>query len=261
MPERVNDDGGLSGNAQESRGTATAHQLEYSRGLRRRRGDPARRDEGERCAAAAGPRQRPASEWRIMDKSIFFFINHGWANPVLDRIFVWISLWWGFGVPLGLLMLLMFRRRWEHQGTLLWIVLVLLLSFGETGGRMIKHITPQARPCLEMAGEVRQPDPRDHGPCSNGWGGMPSNHALDYFAAATLVAATFRSRRWAIAAFGIAALVALSRIYLGKHYPSQVAAGASIGVVWGLVGARVVHRKLHLSDSGADAEESLSPGF
>ena len=196
-----------------------------------------------------------------MDRSIFFFINHGWANPVLDRIFVWISTWWGFGLPLALLMLLMFRRRWERQGTLLWVFLVLLLSFGETGGRVLKHIASQPRPCLEMAGEVRQPDLRQPGPCKNGWGGMPSNHALDYFAAATLVAVTFRSRRWVLAGFGVAFLVALSRVYLGKHYPSQVAAGASIGVLWGLAVAWVAQWRLHLNDYDADRENSLSADF
>jgi undecaprenyl-diphosphatase len=195
-----------------------------------------------------------------MDRTIFFFINHGWANPVLDRIFVWMSMWWGFGLPLALLMLLLFRRRWERRGTWLWVFLVLLLSFGETGGRLLKHIASQPRPCFEMAGEVRQPDVHDPGPCKNGFGGMPSNHALDYFAAATLVAATFRSRRWALVGFGVALLVALSRVYLGKHYPSQIAAGASIGVVWGLVVARVAHWKLRLTDSDAGAEEALSPG-
>lgn len=196
-----------------------------------------------------------------MDRSIFFFINHGWANPVLDRIFVWISLWWGFGLPLAILMLLLFRRRWERQGTWLWVFLVLLLSFGETGGRLLKHIASQPRPCFEMAGEVRQPGIGYTGPCKNAWDGMPSNHALDYFAAATLVAVAYRSRRWALLGFGIALLVALSRIYLGKHYPSQVAAGASIGVVWGLLVARLAHRKLRLSDSDPAREESLSSGF
>jgi undecaprenyl-diphosphatase len=158
-------------------------------------------------------------------------------------------------------MLLLFRRRWERQGTWLWGFLVLLLSFGETGGRVLKHIASQPRPCFEMAGEVRQPDLRNPGPCQNGEGGMPSNHALDYFAAATLVAATFRSRKWLLTGFGVALLVGLSRIYLGKHYPSQVAAGACIGIVWGLMVARLAHRKLRLSSSDVDRRESLSPGF
>jgi undecaprenyl-diphosphatase len=205
-----------------------------------------------RCDGSRRPDQNPAVEGRHVDRSVFFFINHGWANPVLDRVFVWISTWWGFGLPLGVLMLIVFRRRWERQGMLLWIVLVLLLSFGETGGRLIKHVTLQPRPCLEMAGEVRQPDLSRPGPCKNGRGGMPSNHALDYFAAATFIATAFRSRRWALVGFAVAVLASLSRVYLGKHYPSQVMAGAAIGIVWGLLVARLAQRRLRLFDAAAD---------
>lgn len=186
-----------------------------------------------------------------MDRSVFFFINHGWANPVLDRIFVWISLWWGFGLPLGILMLFVLRRRWRRQGVMLWAVLVLLLSFGETAGRLIKLVTVQARPCWEMADEVRQPDLAQPGPCENGMGGMPSNHALNYFAAATLIAMTFRSRRWAVIGFTVAVLVGLSRVYLGKHYPSQVVTGAAIGIAWGLIVARLATQRLRLPERAA----------
>ncbi len=195
-----------------------------------------------------------------MDKSILLFINHGWANPVLDRFFEWISLWYGFGVPLALFMLLVFRRRWERRGTLLWIFLVLLLTTGETGGRVLKHVASQPRPCFDLAGVVRQPDQRDAGGCEDPQQGMPSNHALDYFAAATVVAATFRSRWWTVCGFGVALLVGVSRVYLGQHYPSQVAAGASLGIAWGFVGARFANRRLRLTARGPRPDELRSAG-
>jgi undecaprenyl-diphosphatase len=195
-----------------------------------------------------------------LDKSILLFINHGWANPVLDRFFGWVSLWYAFGVPIGLVMLLLFRRRWEKRGTLLWLFLVVLLLVGETGGRLIKHITMQPRPCFDLAGVVREPNHREPGPCDNARGGMPSNHALDYFAAATLVATTFRSRWWTLCGFGIAILVGISRVYLGQHYPSQVMAGASLGILWGLVGTRFARRRLHLPEDDRQADVLLSAG-
>ena len=108
-----------------------------------------------------------------VDRTILLFFNHGWANPVLDRFFEWVSLWYGFGLPLGLLMLLVFRRRWERRGTLLWVFLVLLLTTGETGGRVLKHIASQPRPCLDLAGVVRQPDHREPGSASGSPGGSP----------------------------------------------------------------------------------------
>ena len=173
---------------------------------------------------------------------------------MLDRFFEWVSLWYGFGVPLGLLMLVVFRRRWERRGTLLWIFLVLLLLAGETGGRVLKHFASQPRPCFDLAEVVRQPDHHGPAPCKNERGGMPSNHALNYFAAATLVAITFRSRWWTLCGFGVALLVGISRVYLAQHYPSQVMAGASFGVVWGFAGARFANQRLRLT------EAALRPG-
>lgn len=66
---------------------------------------------------------------------------------------------------------------------------------------------------------------------------MPSNHALNYFLAASLLLAATPWRFWRLAMPGVAILVALSRIYLGKHYPSQVLAGAAIGIALGLLAA------------------------
>jgi len=66
---------------------------------------------------------------------------------------------------------------------------------------------------------------------------MPSNHAVNFFAAATFVALVTPWRGWRVGLFAAAALVGLSRIYLGKHYPSQVVAGAMIGATIGWMGA------------------------
>ena len=195
-----------------------------------------------------------------MDHSLLFFINRGWANPVLDKIFVWITLWWGFGVPVGLVMLRVFRRRWQKEGTLLWVFLVLVILVGEAGGRVIKVIASQPRPCYEMPGEVRQPDQPDGIPCGDGREGMPSNHALDYFAGATLVAVTLRSRRWTLCCYTAAVLAALSRIYLGKHYPSQVLVGACIGVLWGFAAAAIAKRRFRLTGNECPSEASFTHG-
>jgi len=67
---------------------------------------------------------------------------------------------------------------------------------------------------------------------------FPSGHAAGAFAVATWVA--LWRRRWALPALSGAALVALSRVYLGVHYPSDVLGGAILGagsgaLVYGLV--------------------------
>jgi undecaprenyl-diphosphatase len=88
---------------------------------------------------------------------------------------------------------------------------------------------------------------------------MPSGHAWIAFACATVLSAILpRRRAWL---FGLATLIAVSRVYLGVHYPSDVLVGAAGGVATGLLvllGARLVH--VHVGpdddrDSGDQRQE------
>lgn len=58
---------------------------------------------------------------------------------------------------------------------------------------------------------------------------FPSGHALHACASATLVA--FHFPPLAPAAFAAAALIAVSRVVLAVHYPSDVLAGAALGIL------------------------------
>lgn len=61
---------------------------------------------------------------------------------------------------------------------------------------------------------------------------FPSAHALSSFAVAT---AMFRVDPATGGAFVVALLLSLGRPYLGMHYPSDVLAGALLGVLLGLI--------------------------
>ena len=58
---------------------------------------------------------------------------------------------------------------------------------------------------------------------------FPSGHAATSFAAAVILAAAVPSL--APALFALAAIVAWSRLYVGVHYPLDVAGGAALGIV------------------------------
>jgi undecaprenyl-diphosphatase len=73
---------------------------------------------------------------------------------------------------------------------------------------------------------------------------FPSGHAASSFAAATAIAAV--APRWRVPAFVLAALIAFSRVYNGVHWPTDVLAGAAVGVLTALLlraGARRVPRR------------------
>ena len=58
---------------------------------------------------------------------------------------------------------------------------------------------------------------------------FPSGHTNTAFAAATLLALRFGGLYWL--AFVLAGIVGYSRVYMGVHFPSDVAAGAFLGIV------------------------------
>jgi undecaprenyl-diphosphatase len=60
---------------------------------------------------------------------------------------------------------------------------------------------------------------------------FPSSHAMNMFTAAMVLACFYR-KQWPWF-FGFAALIGYSRIYVGVHYPADVAAGALFGIATG----------------------------
>ena len=141
---------------------------------------------------------------------------------------------------------------WTHLGDhgLLWIVLALvLLCIPKTrragalalGGLVfsllavnvtIKHLVARPRPWLTISGLlalVNEPDPNS----------FPSGHTSAAFAAAVAWARTL-PRRW-MKAVGLvmAALMGLSRLYVGVHFPSDVLCGVLVGLLCGWGGWRI----------------------
>lgn len=91
---------------------------------------------------------------------------------------------------------------------------------------------------------VRPPDYYEEGPLPFGMhrpitSAFPSGHAASAFTAASLLA---EDDRLAPAYYGLAALVAASRVYVRMHHASDVVAGAAWGVAFG----RLVRRKFPL---------------
>ena len=119
---------------------------------------------------------------------------------------------------LGAVLAVIDNSRWDS-----WLICALLgpLAIGLNYG--IKLLVKRPRPVLEGL------PPLGGAPSSLSF---PSAHATSSFAVAT---AMVRVDPAMAAAFLVAFALALGRPYLGMHYPSDVLAGAFIGVALGLI--------------------------
>ncbi len=172
-----------------------------------------------------------------MDERILLWINQGWGNVLFDGLFWWVSQRPEFAYPLALLLLYDCSRREGRAGARLFLVLLLTITVGDLLGDLLKDLFAAPRPCQAMFEQLRALGGGVARRCGHNPNGMPSNHTLNFTTAAVFVLWTLPWRRWRLGLIAVAVLVGLSRIYLGKHYPSQVLAGALIGLVLGTLAA------------------------
>jgi membrane-associated phospholipid phosphatase len=75
---------------------------------------------------------------------------------------------------------------------------------------------------------------------------FPSGHATSVFAVATALASAYPALRWPL--YGLATAIALGRVYLSRHYLSDVIAGAFIG--FAIASLVVRHRTTAVAGGG-----------
>lgn len=170
-----------------------------------------------------------------MDEYLLLLLNQTLATPWLDIVFAWISQHRFFSTPLLLLVLAFFAWRFGRDGVRFWLLTIGLIILGDQLGGLLKDLSAQSRPCAALGDTVRQVDTLFDINCSRRLNGMPSNHALNFFLFTVFTGYVLRWRAWLWGFGTVAVLVALSRVYLGVHYPSQILAGALLGAVLGLL--------------------------
>lgn len=114
-------------------------------------------------------------------------------------------------------------KKYRRQGLLL---LGSLVVGGLVGSVFLKPLIARPRPCwLDTSVSLLVAVPKDFS--------FPSGHTLVSFLGATILTGT--DRRFGYAAIPLAVAIAFSRLYLYVHFPSDVLAGAMLGVCFGLL--------------------------
>ncbi|MGN6153055.1 MAG: phosphatase PAP2 family protein [Lysobacteraceae bacterium] len=150
---------------------------------------------------------------------------HVRASPALETFARWLAVvgYRGGVLPFDALLVLVLasRKRWRSAG-----FAAVALGGGLLLNRALKLLFARPRPMLDWSATSDLPASLS----------FPSGHAMATATLATvLTALAWRSRwRWpvALAAWAFALLVAASRVLLGVHFPSDVVAGAAVGIAW-----------------------------
>jgi undecaprenyl-diphosphatase len=161
-----------------------------------------------------------------LDVAVFRSINHGLSSPWLDHFFAIITNIWNFKyvlVPWLVYLMLWGGRpgRRTVAGLFLAVILADLVC-----AHLLKDWVGRVRPCNALADALTPTGRRTSF-------SFPSTHGATMGAAALVLSLGFR--RWTALWAVYATLVAVSRVYLGLHYPSDVIAGLALGSVIGLL--------------------------
>lgn len=180
-----------------------------------------------------------------MDEALLLFLN-GLRSPWLDAALSPLSSYGLYLFPLLMLLALARRPRLAHARSIRdgWLAWYLSIEVGES---IVKRVLRRPRPTadarlrelLDVLGDVP----------SAGSFSLPSGTAVAAFAGATWI-----GRRWGwgvgAPAMALAALVSLSRVYAGLHWPTDILAGAVLGVACA-IGLDRLARRLDLPRSGS----------
>jgi undecaprenyl-diphosphatase len=167
-----------------------------------------------------------------LDRKLFKFINHelsndffNWLMPTMRNAIAW--------VPLYLFLILFAAINYKKTGWW-WIAFavctVILTNY--ISSNLIKHNIIRIRPC-------NNPDFANwinvlvaYKPQSSSF---TSSHAANHFGIAMYLYLTLKKLwgKWASLFFVWASLICFSQVYVGVHYPIDVAAGALIGIIIG----------------------------
>lgn len=151
-----------------------------------------------------------------LDEELLRALNQGWASPPMDAVMVTLSIfgltyiWLSIAVPLWL--------RNQKRTAVQLVILIIIIDIAVF---VIKLLVARDRP----------EDIRLVVSLSAGYS-FPSGHAARAFGAFLLLSFASKRRLVAVPLFLYALMIALSRIYLGAHYPSDVLGGAFAGLLF-----------------------------
>ncbi len=173
----------------------------------------------------------------MLDISFFQFLNSfSEASPLLDQIIIFFSLYFPYLVVFSVIIAFIYPKSFKFSISdnvsriviLIGLFVALFSRFAIKEGVVFLFNRPRPFEVLEGVNQLIE-----HGSMAS----FPSGHAIFFFTLATIL--VFYSRKLGILIFISSILIILSRIIAGVHWPSDVIAGAAMGIIVGLIGVYV----------------------
>jgi undecaprenyl-diphosphatase len=176
------------------------------------------------------------------DIQLFFLINNGLSRPWLDPIFkfmTWLGAWPVGFVALGALAVGGRGTIWKRHFPVLLVGILLFSGIN----RSIKKTVRAPRPGKVYREQLVEGSLEIHFlegkvPMRKAF---PSGHSMTAFFFMTYLA--LARRRLALPALILALLIAMSRVYVGAHFPLDCVGGALVGGLGGWMAWRI-HQRL-----------------
>ncbi|MGI8924051.1 MAG: phosphatase PAP2 family protein [Fimbriimonadales bacterium] len=171
--------------------------------------------------------------WGV-DREMTGVVNQDWHSPTLDTFFRWITYLGLDQVVLPLVLILILVRSQRLAG----FTCLLAYAIGGVSAQIIKRLAPRFRPG-SLSETIVASDERIF------LSSFPSGHTVIAFAVAFALLLSWPGARRTLvgtAALVLALGVALSRIYRGVHWPTDIVGSISLALIAAAIAHAVVTR-------------------
>lgn len=167
-------------------------------------------------------------EW---DNTLFYLVNSVWANGLFDAVMPWLRNKYTW-VPLYVFIVSFFVLNYKQRGVFALLYLGIVVLFcDQISSDIIKPLVGRIRPCNNPMWDEHI---RLLVNCGSGLS-FTSSHAANHFGVAAFLGVVLWQSSRIILAIGFlwAALVCYAQVYVGLHYPLDIAGGALLGLTIG----------------------------